>query len=164
MEANDMNSYDFYVKNFPFIKYSIEDKYKNQTDNIMLVIFYDNDLYCKYKEIHEEDDFILLLKYKFIDFDDYNNEELGVLIMCGDLVQTVDLVINDVFSEKKGLTEKELESIGIINGNKSRQSFYINLVQINFFDSKGAMSFKFKDIKNGFSNCNENENIINLEK
>ena len=150
-----MNSYDFYVKNFPFIKYSIDNKYKNQNDNIMLIIFYDYELYCKYKEIHINDDFIQLLKGKFIDIEDYNNEELGVFIICGDLVETVDLVINDVFSEKKGLSEKELETLGIISGNKSKQSFYITLLQINFFDSVGSMKFKFNEIKNDYSNCNE---------
>ena len=157
-----MNSYDFYVKNFPFIKYNIEEKYKNQTDNIMFIIFYDNELYCKYKKIKNDDDFVELLKEKFIDFQIYNNEELGVFIICGDVVQTVDLIINDVFSEKKGLSDKELESIGIISGNKSKQSFYISLVQINFFDSIGSMSFKFREIQNDFSNFNENEN--NMEK
>ena len=157
MEVNAMNSYDFYVKNFPFIKYNIEEKYKNQTDRIMFIIFYDNELYCKYKKIHKNDDFIELIKGKFIDFQIYNNGELGVFIICGDLVQTVDLVINDVFSEKKGLSDKELESIGIISGNKSKQSFYISLVQINFFDTTGSMSFKFRDIQNDFSGYNENE-------
>ena len=157
-----MNSYDFYAKNFPYIKYSIEDKYKNQTDLIMFVIFYDNELYCKYKEIHKNDDFMELLKEKFIGFQVYNNEEMGVFIICGDLVETVDLVINDVFSEKKGLSQKEMESIGIYNGKKTNQSFYISLVQINFFDSTGSMSFKFRDIKNDFSNDDEKEDKDDL--
>ena len=149
------NSYDFYVKNFPFIKYLIDEKYIERTDKILLVIFYDHELYKKYLE-KKDDDFMQLLIDKFNDCETYNNEQYGVFIICGDLRETIDLVINDVFSEKKGLKKNELESIGVINGNKSNHNFYISLLQIYFFDSTGTMNFKFKEIKNEFSNENEN--------
>ena len=150
------NSYDFYVKNFPYIKYLIDEKYVERTDKILLIIFYDNELYKKYLEI-KKDDFIQLLIDKFNDCETYNNEEDGVFIICGDLSETIDLVVNDVFSEKKGLNKKELESIGVLTVNKSSHNFYISLLQIYFFDSTGTMTFKFKELKNEFLIEDEND-------
>ena len=153
-----MNSYDFYVKNFPYIKYSIEKKYKLQTNNILLVIFYDNLLYKKYLSIKKECDFIKFLLNKFSETENigeckhFNNEDYGVFIICGNLDQTIDIVINDIFGENNNLDKKQLESIGILDGMKDNSDFYITLLQINFFDSEGAMNFKFNELIRDYSN------------
>ena len=154
----EMNSYDFYVKNFPYIKYSIEKKYKLQTNNILLVIFYDNLLYKKYLSIKKECDFIKFLLNKFSETENigeckhFNNEDYGVFIICGNLDQTIDIVINDIFGENNNLDKKQLESIGILDGMKDNSDFYITLLQINFFDSEGAMNFKFNELIRDYSN------------
>ena len=153
-----MNSYDFYVKNFPYINYSIEKKYKLQTNNILLVIFYDNLLYKKYLSIKKDCDFIKFLLNKFSETENigecnhFNNEDYGVFIICGNLDQTIDIVINDIFGKKNNLDKKQLESIGILDGMKDNSDFYITLLQINFFDSEGAMNFKFNELIRDYSN------------
>ena len=156
----EMNSYDFYVKNFPYIKYSIEKKYKEQTNNIMLIIFYDCLLYKKYINIQKDYDFIKYFQEKFSETEycgeckHYNSEEYGVFIICGNLEETVDIVINNIFG--KDLDKNQLESIGIIEGMKDNSNFYISLLQINFFDSEGAMNFKFNELIREYSNEQNN--------
>ena len=158
MEEIEMNSYNFYIKNFPYIKYSIDEKFVNQMDKLMIVIFYDNDLYKKYLTFRKDDDFTRKLKEKFSrDAEVYNNEEDGVFIICGEISETIDLVINKVFSEKNGLNEEELKSINVLGSQKSNSLFYITIAQIKFFDSDGNMHFKFKELQKAFSNENEDD-------
>ena len=158
MVDKEINSYDFYVKNFPYIKYSIDDKFKNQTNNILLVIIYDQPLYEKYIEIKKENDFKELIKNEFMESECYNNEDEGVFLICGDLVENVDLIINNVFGKERKLEKEELKSIGIDEGMKNSYNFYISLIKIHFFYSKGEMSFKFNEIKRQLSN-EDNVNI-----
>ena len=146
-----MASYDFYNKNFPTIKFSIDKKFDVRTNNILLVIFYDNFLYEKYKNIKNDFDFINLLKTNFIESKEYNNENIGVFIICGNLRQTIDFVINEIFVKGRELTKKELDSIGIKNGMKSNSNFYVNLIQIIFFESQGTMLSKFNQLENDFN-------------
>ena len=146
-----MTSYDFYNKNFPTIKFSIDKKFDGRTNNILLLIFYDNFLYEKYKNIKNDFDFINLLKTNFIESKEYNNENIGVFIICGNLRQTIDFVINEIFVKGRELTKKELDSIGIKNGMKSNSNFYVNLIQIIFFESQGTMLSKFNQLENDFN-------------
>ena len=55
------------------------------------------------------------------------------------------------------MTEKELESIGVIPLFKSDSLFYISLLQIKFFDSTGEMAWNFKDFVEDYSDENMNE-------
>ena len=99
----EINSYEFYVKNFPFIKTMIDEKYLQHTQHILLVIFYDNMLYKKYIQFKGENNFKLLIQNKFTDIELYDNEEYGVFVIGGDLINTIDLVINDIFIENRSL-------------------------------------------------------------
>ena len=115
------------------------------------MIFYDNFLYEKYKNIKNDFDFINLLKTNFIESKEYNNENIGVFIICGNLRQTIDFVINEICVKGRELTKKELDSIGIKNGMKSNSNFYVNLIQIIFFESQGTMLSKFNQLENDFN-------------
>ena len=161
-----MNSYDFYVKNFPYIRYIIEKKYINQTFNILLVIFYDYNLYEKYLSIQKDRDFIKYFQKKFAEtehcgeYKHFNNKDYGVFIICGNLDESIDIVINDIFGEKSKINKKELESIGVVDTMKTDSNFYISLIQINFFDSEGAMNFKFNELIREYSDEKEENNIM----
>ena len=151
MANEEINSYEFYVKNFPNIKFMLDEKYLNQDKNIILIIFYDTDLYQKYISLKKEDDFIKLLKFNFIDANVFNSEEYGVFMISGDIMHRIDLIINETFNEKRGLNNGELDLLGVDKVMKNDFCFYITIIKIIFFDSKGSMSFKFNEIKNNFS-------------
>ena len=150
-EKEILKAYEFYVKNFPYIKYSIEKTLINKTDNILLIIFYDVPLYKKYLEMKNDNDFKVLLGGKFFDNEIYNNEDEGVYIIYGDICETIDLVINNVFGKNRKLDQKELKNIGIDNEMKNSHNFYVSLIKIIFCDSKGEMVFKFNEIKKQFT-------------
>ena len=150
MANDELNSYEFYVKNFPYIKYSIDGKYINQDMNVLLIIFYDNDLYQKYLEIKKENDFIKLFKYSFSDYEIYNSEQYGVFIIKGNLLHPIDFIINDIFGEKRKLNNEELELLNIDKIMKNDYCFYITMLKMYFFETKGMMDFKFKQIKNNY--------------
>ena len=163
MDEIEMNSYSFYIKNFDYIKYSIEEKFVYKMDKIMLVVYYDHDLYKKYLKFRKNEDFIIKLKEKFsTDAKTYNNEEVGVFVICGEITETIDLVIEKAFCRANSLTKEELESIDVIGNNKSNNLFYISILRIIFFDSDGNMNFKFKEFKKAFSNENENDYNSNI--
>ena len=152
MEEKDINSYTFYCKNFLYIKNIINEKYINQLDKVMLIVFYDNDLYKQYLKLRKDDDFIIKLKEKFSnDSDFYNNEEEGVFIICGGIEETIDIIINGIFNGENPLNKKELESINILEGKKTNKFFYITMIQILFFKTEGNMSFHFKELQNKYS-------------
>ena len=149
-DSEVMTSYEFYNKNFQYIKYNIDEKFKDRTNNILIVIFYDNFLYEKYKTIKNKFDFIQLLNDNFLDSEKYNNGDIGVFIICGNLIKTIDLVINEIFGKQGELNKKELDSIDIMEGMKSNSNFYINLIQIIFFESQGTMLTKFSQLESEF--------------
>ena len=153
-DKEELISFDFYVKNFPFIKHLIDEKYLSNKSNVMIIIFYDYSLYLKYIKIKKDCDFMELIENNFNEKQNFNNKEDGVYIICGDLSQTIDEIINDVFGEKRNLNEKELNSIGVIKGNKANNTFYISLLKIYFFNTKGSMIFKYNDIISQYSNEN----------
>ena len=121
----ELISFDFYVKNFPFIKYLIDEKYLTNKSYVMIIIFYDYSLYLKYIKKKKDCNFMELIENNFNEKQNFNSKEDGVYIICGDLSQTIDEIINDVFGEKRNLNEKELNSIGVIKGNKANNTFYI---------------------------------------
>ena len=149
-------SFDFYVKNFPFIKYLIDQKYLANKSNVMIIIFYDYSLYKQYVQIKRDCDFMKLIEDNYNEKQYFNSKEFGVFAICGDLSQTIDEIINDVFGEKRSLNEKELNFIEVIKGNKTNNTFYISLMKIFFFNSKGQMIFKYNDIKSNYVNVNQN--------
>ena len=151
MANEEINSYEFYVKNFPNIKFMLDEKHLNQDKNIILIIFYDNDLYQNYLKLKKENDFIKLLKLNFIDVNAFNSEEYGVFMISGDILHRIDLIINNIFNEKGKLNKEELELLEVDKVMKNDFCFYISMIKIIFFDSKGSMSFKFNEIKNNFS-------------
>ena len=153
-DKEELISFDFYVKNFPFIKYLIDEKYLTNKSYVMIIIFYDYSLYQKYVKIKKDCDFMELMEKNFIDRQNFNSKEDGVYIICGYLLQTIDEIINDVFGEKRNLNEKELNSIDVIKGNKTDNTFYISLLKIYFFNSQGTMRFKYNDIISQYSNEN----------
>ena len=153
----ELISFDFYVKNFPFIKHLIDEKYLTNKSNVMIIIFYDYSLYLKYIKKKKDCNFMELIENNFNEKQNFNSKEDGVYIICGDLSQTIDEIINDVFGEKRNLNEKELNSIGVIKGNKANNTFYISLLKIYFFNTKGSMHFKYKDIISQYSNENSKE-------
>ena len=153
-DKEELISFDFYVKNFPFIKYLIDEKYLTNKSYVMIIIFYDYSLYQKYVKIKKDCDFMELMEKNFIDRQNFNSKEDGVYIICGYLLQTIDEIINDVFGEKRSLNENELNSIDVIKGNKTDNTFYISLLKIYFFNSQGTMRFKYNDIISQYSNEN----------
>ena len=156
-DKEEIISFDFYVKNFPFIKYLIDEKYLTNKSYVMIIIFYDYSLYQKYVKIKKDCDFMELMEKNFIDKQNFNSKEDGVYIICGYLLQAIDEIINDVFGEKRNLNEKELNSIDVIKGNKTDNTFYISLLKIYFFNSQGTMRFKYNDIISQYSNENSKE-------
>ena len=102
-------------------------------ENILIVIFYDNDLYHKYLKLREQEEFTEKLKKFLGDVKSYNNKEFGILVICSDIAYPIHLIINEVFPEKNGLAEKVLESIGMVPLAKKNNSFYISTLQITFF-------------------------------
>ena len=108
MANEEINSYEFYVKNFPNIKFMLDEKHLNQDKNIILIIFYDNDLYQNYLNLKKENDFIKLLKLNFIDVNAFNSEEYGVFMISGDILHRIDLIINNIFNEKGKLSKEEI--------------------------------------------------------
>ena len=152
MANEEINSYEFYVKNFPNIKFMLDEKHLNQDKNIILIIFYDNDLYQNYLKLKKENDFIKLLKLNFIDVNAFNSEEYGVFMISGDILHRIDLIINNIFNEKGKLNKEELELLEVDKVMKNDFCFYISMIKIIFFDSKGNMSFKFNEIKSNYSN------------
>ena len=151
MANEEINSYEFYVKNFPFIKFMIDEKYIKHDKNILLIIFYDNNLYQKYLNLRKENDFIKLIQNYFIDAEIYNSEEYGVFMIQGDIIVSIDLIINNIFGENRTLTEKEAKKLEIDSVMKNRYCFYITLIKIYFFQDKGKMIFKFNEIKSKYS-------------
>ena len=63
------------------------------------------------------------------------------------------------FSERIQLNEDEPKSTGVISFFKSNKLFNIILFQIKYFDTKGEMVSKFKDIKKAFSDKKINDNL-----
>ena len=151
MVEEEINSYDFYVKNFPYIKFMLDEKHINQDKNILLIIFYDNDLYKKYLNYKKNNDFIKLIQNYFKDFEIYNNEEDGIFLIKGDIFISIDLIINNIFREDGCLTDKELDNLGIESIMKNDYCFYISLIKMYFYDTKGKMNFKFNSIKSNYS-------------
>ena len=157
-EENEMNSYNFNVANFDSIKYMIEEQFIYQIDNVMIVIFYDNELYGKYLKLREQEKFTEKLKKKFSsDSKTYINENLGIFAICGEIADPIHLVVNEIFPQEKGLTEEELKSIGVVPLFKSASLFYITILQIKFFASRGEMVSEFKDLIEAYSDENMNE-------
>ena len=152
MADEEINSYDFYVKNFSYIKYMIDEKYINHDKNILLIIFYDNDLYKKYLNLRKESDFMKLIQNYFNDVETYNNEEYGVFMIQGDTTVSIDLIINNIFGESRSLEEEELKNLEIDYIMKNKYCFYVSLIKIYFFNDKGKMIFKFNEIKSNYSN------------
>ena len=152
MAEEEINSYDFYVKNFSYIKYMLDEKYINHDKNILLIIFYDNDLYKKYLNLRKENDFIKLIQNYFNDVEIYNNEEYGVFMIQGDITVSIDLIINNIFGESRSLEEEELKNLEIDYIMKNKYCFYVSLIKIYFFNDKGKMIFKFNEIKSNYSN------------
>ena len=152
MAEEEINSYDFYVKNFSYIKYMLDEKYINHDKNILLIIFYDNDLYKKYLNLRKENDFTKLIQNYFNDVEIYNNEEYGVFMIQGDITVSIDLIINNIFSESRSLEEEELKNLEIDYIMKNKYCFYVSLIKIYFFNDKGKMIFKFNEIKSNYSN------------
>ena len=152
MAEEEINSYDFYVKNFSYIKYMIDEKYINHDKNILLIIFYDNDLYKKYLNLRKENDFMKLVQNYFNDVEIYNNEEYGVFMIQGDITVSIDLIINNIFGESRSLEEEELKNLEIDYIMKNKYCFYVSLIKIYFFNDKGKMIFKFNEIKSNYSN------------
>ena len=150
MANDELNSYEFYVKNFPYIKYSIDGKYINQNQNVLLIIFYDNELYQKYLNINKENDFIKLFELSFSEHEIYNNKKYGVFIIKGNIFHPIDFIINDIFGEKRKLNTKELDHLNIDKIMKNDYCFYITMIKMYFFETKGMMDFKFNQIKNNF--------------
>ena len=152
MAEEEINSYDFYVKNFSYIKYMLDEKYINHDKNILLIIFYDNDLYKKYLNFRKENDFTKLIQNYFNDVEIYNNEEYGVFMIQGDTTVSIDLIINNIFGESRSLEEEELKNLEIDYIMKNKYCFYVSLIKIYFFNDKGKMIFKFNEIKSNYSN------------
>ena len=152
MAEEEINSYDFYVKNFSYIKYMLDEKYINHDKNILLIIFYDNNLYKKYLNLRKENDFIKLIQNYFNDVEIYNNEEYGVFMIQGDITVSIDLIINNIFGESRSLEEEELKNLEIDYIMKNKYCFYVSLIKIYFFNDKGKMIFKFNEIKSNYSN------------
>ena len=152
MADEEINSYDFYVKNFSYIKYMIDEKYINHDKNILLIIFYDNDLYKKYLNLRKENDFTKLIQNYFNDVEIYNNEEYGVFMIQGDITVSIDLIINNIFGESRSLEEEELKNLEIDYIMKNKYCFYVSLIKIYFFNDKGKMIFKFNEMKSNYSN------------
>ena len=152
MAEEEINSYDFYVKNFSYIKYMLDEKYINHDKNILLIIFYDNDLYKKYLNLRKENDFTKLIQNYFNDVEIYNNEEYGVFMIQGDTTVSIDLIINNIFGESRSLEEEELKNLEIDYIMKNKYCFYVSLIKIYFFNDKGKMIFKFNEIKSNYSN------------
>ena len=152
MAEEEINSYDFYVKNFSYIKYMIDEKYINHDKNILLIIFYDNDLYKKYLNLRKENDFTKLIQNYFNDVETYNNEEYGVFMIQGDTTVSIDLIINNIFGESRSLEEEEIKNLEIDYIMKNKYCFYVSLIKIYFFNDKGKMIFKFNEIKSNYSN------------
>ena len=152
MAEEEINSYDFYVKNFSYIKYMLDEKYINHDKNILLIIFYDNDLYKKYLNLRKENDFTKLIQNYFNDVEIYNNEEYGVFMIQGDITVSIDLIINNMFGESRSLEEEELKNLEIDYIMKNKYCFYVSLIKIYFFNDKGKMIFKFNEIKSNYSN------------
>ena len=152
MAEEEINSYDFYVKNFSYIKYMLDEKYINHDKNILLIIFYDNDLYKKYLNLRKENDFTKLIQNYFNDVEIYNNEEYGVFMIQGDITVSIDLIINNIFGESRSLEEEELKNLEIDYIMKNKYCFYVSLIKIYFFNDKGKMIFKFNEIKSNYSN------------
>ena len=152
MADEEINSYDFYVKNFSYIKYMLDEKYINHDKNILLIIFYDNDLYKKYLNLRKENDFMKLIQNYFNDVEIYNNEEYGVFMIQGDITVSIDLIINNIFGESRSLEEEEMKNLEIDYIMKNKYCFYVSLIKIYFFNDKGKMIFKFNEIKSNYSN------------
>ena len=99
------------------------------------------------------------LKLNFIDVNAFNSEEYGVFMISGDILHRIDLIINNIFNEKGKLNKEELELLEVDKVMKNDFCFYISMIKIIFFDSKGSMSFKFNEIKSNYSN----EDNFNLQ-
>ena len=130
----------------------IDEKYINHDKNILLIIFYDNDLYKKYLNLRKENDFMKLIQNYFNDVEIYNNEEYGVFMIQGDITVSIDLIINNIFGESRSLEEEELKNLEIDYIMKNKYCFYVSLIKIYFFNDKGKMIFKFNEIKSNYSN------------
>ena len=152
MAEEEINSYDFYVKNFSYIKYMLDEKYINHDKNILLIIFYDNDLYKKYLFYKKENDFIKLIQNYFLDVEIYNNEEYGIFMIKGDIFEPIYLIIKNIFNEDNYLDDKKLDNLGIEKIMKNNYCFFISLIKIYFCDTKGKMNFIFNAIKSNYSN------------
>ena len=152
MVDEEINSYDFYTKSFPYIKLMIDEKYINHKNNILLIIFYDNELYQKYLNLRKDNNFMKFLQNKFNNAEIYNNEEYGVFMIQGDLTKNIHSIINDIFGEERELTEQELKNINIDFVKKNEFCFYITMIKIYFFEDKGKLIFKFNEIKSSYSN------------
>ena len=152
MVEEGTDSYDFYVKNFPYIKFMLDEKHINQDKNILLLIFYDNDLYKKYLFYKKENDFIKLIQNYFLDVEIYNNEEYGIFMIKGDIFEPIYLIIKNIFNEDNYLDDKKLDNLGIEKIMKNNYCFFISLIKIYFCDTKGKMNFIFNAIKSNYSN------------
>ena len=152
MVDEEINSYDFYTKSFPYIKLMIDEKYINHKNNILLIIFYDNELFQKYLNLRKDNNFMKFLQNKFNNAEIYNNEEYGVFMIQGDLTKNIHSIINDIFGEERELTEQELKNINIDFVKKNEFCFYITMIKIYFFEDKGKLIFKFNEIKSSYSN------------
>ena len=130
----------------------LDEKYINHDKNILLIIFYDNDLYKKYLNLRKENDFTKLIQNYFNDVEIYNNEEYGVFMIQGDITVSIDLIINNIFGESRSLEEEELKNLEIDYIMKNKYCFYVSLIKIYFFNDKGKMIFKFNEIKSNYSN------------
>ena len=101
--------------------------------------------------MRKENDFIKLIQNYFNDSEIYNNKEYGVFMIQGDIIVTIDLIINNIFGESRKLKEKEIKDSEIDPIMKNDYCFYISLIKIYFFHHKIKMIFKFNEIKSNYS-------------
>ena len=145
------NTYDFYIKNFPYIKFLIDNQQLKQTNNLIIIIFYDYNLYKKYIEIKTDKDFMILLKNEFKTYNDFNDQQNGIYMISGNLYRSVDLVIKNCFLGEGQLTKNELKNINIIDGMKDSKDFYISLLRIQYYETEAQMKNIFENIKKQYS-------------
>ena len=87
----------------------------------------------------------------------YINENLGIFAICGEIADPIHSIIKEIFPQRNGLTDEELKSIGVVPLFKSASLFYITILQIKFFASRGEMVSEFKDLIEAYSDENMNE-------
>ena len=154
---NPIKTYNIYPKNFEILKFILDEEYNKYKHNIILIIFFDNEIYQEFMSKFADDYKISDLFKIFINafeetFEEvFDDREKGIFMISGDLSKNIVNTFNEIFGKFDNLTPEQKSNMNLDNNISKPYIYFINLIQIQFCPSRGLAVKNFNEIKKSFT-------------